>query len=298
MMLQGVVARIIHGFCDVDTEEATVRCRFRGRLRRDVLDILPGDRVELAVLPDGAGVVERVLPRTTELHRPAVANVDTVAVVFSISEPDLNRLLLDRFLVQVEREGIRAVLCLNKIDLARGDDARARLREVVALYSSIGYEVVLASAKTGEGVDGLRVALGGRISVFAGRSGVGKSSLLNALQPELALRTGELSGKLRAGRHTTRHVELLKVGAASFVVDTPGFSYLGLVDLDERDLAATFPEMRDYLGRCKFASCLHHHEPACAVKDAVVAGRIDQGRYRHYTEFLEEIMEEGRTYRW
>ncbi len=249
--------------------------------------LLVGDRVGVTLQPDGTGVIEEVLPRRSELLRPPVANVDQVLVVFTSVEPPWNSDLLDRILVQAEREGLSAVLALNKVDLlstkAR-EDAEAR----VAVYRSAGYPCILTSALTGEGVEALRPYLRERITVVAGQSGVGKSCLLNALRPGLTLRTGAVSTKAGRGRHTTRHVELLPLDGG-WVADAPGFSRLDLSYIPGEDLAGCFPEIVREAAGCRFRGCLHVHEPGCAVRRAAGAGAIHPDRYSRYTSFLAEI---------
>ena len=247
---------------------------------------MPGDRVAVELLPDGTGVIERLLPRMNLLRRPAVANLTPVVLTFAAAQPDLHPLLLNRFLVLAEWSGIeKIILCINKMDLYAGDGA-----SFLALYEDIGYPVLRVSAHTGEGLAALREHLCGETSVFAGPSGVGKSSLMNAIDPSLALQTGEVSDKIKRGRHTTRVAELLPY-AGGYVVDTPGFSAMELTKLDTAVLPDCFPEFRPYLGHCRFQPCSHSHEPDCAVKAAVASGAIAEERYQAYLSILSEIKE-------
>lgn len=256
-------------------------CSLRGRLRHAKQQVLVGDRVEIRPGHENTGVVEKVLPRRSSLNRPAVANVDQAVIVFSLREPDPNPGLLERFLISALLNQIEPLICFNKVDLAREAEI-----ELVSRYRN-SCPVVVTSAKTGRGLDHLRELLSGKISVLAGPSGVGKSTILNALIPGLKLKTGELSAKLKGGRHTTRHVELICLPEGGFVADTPGFTSLDLPDIKPEDLAGFFPEMKD--GGCYFNSCLHFKEPGCAIREAVEAGRIDEARYRQYLKFLEEL---------
>lgn len=292
-MIEGLVVKTYSNIHQVLAGGRVVACKPRGRLRKEGLRVLAGDRVRLTVLDDHTGVIEEVLPRRAALVRPPVANVDLAVVVFTLREPDLNRAMLDRMMVLVEAAGLDALLCLNKRDLLAAGEADG----VISCYRRAGYPVVLTAAKEGRGVEALLPFLQNRISVLAGQSGVGKSTLLNALRPGLGLRTGDLSARASRGRHTTRHVELLPVAGNGLVADTPGFSFLSLEGLARQDLAFFFPEMRPFSPRCRFSTCMHRQEPDCAVKEAVEAGQIDGVRYEHYLQFLSELEEiEARQY--
>lgn len=266
-------------------------CRLRGRLRRQGA-VLAGDKVVYRQV-DGDGLVEKVLPRRSRLVRPPVANVDQVVVVFTLREPELNLSLLDRLLVLVAYQRLQALLVLNKVDLLRPDEAESLL----GVYRDIGYRALAVSAILGTGLDRLAQELRHRISVFAGASGVGKSRLLSALVPGKELLTGELSPKGGRGRHTTRWVEMILLPDGGMVADAPGFTRLDLDRIPSRSLPDCFPEMAKLAGSCQFNDCLHHHEPGCAIKEAVREGRIARHRYDHYLSFLGEIREfEERRY--
>lgn len=284
-MIEGLVTRTHSNIHYVRTGQDLVECRLRGRFKVENVQVLAGDRVKVTLLPDGTGVIEDVLPRSTQLARPPVANVDLAVIVFTVREPELDLTLLDRFLVLGEAANLDILACLNKVDLAEPEE----LERLVNWCRRAGYEFVPTSARDGRGLDTLEAALRGRIAVFAGQSGVGKSSLLNRLEPGLRLRTGEVSRKVRRGRHTTRHVELVPLAGGGMVADTPGFTYLKFEGLSPAGLAGLFPEMRPFIPQCKFASCRHRQEPACAVKQAVADGDIDEQRYADYLVFLGEI---------
>ena len=287
-MLEGRVIKAYNSFFYVATSEGLISSKLRGKFKktRKSTGVVPGDRVAVELLPDGTGVIERLLPRMNLLRRPAVANLTQVVLTFAAAQPDLHPLLLNRFLVLAEWSGIeKIILCINKMDLYAGDGA-----SVLALYEDIGYPVLRVSAHTGEGLAALREQLCGETSVFAGPSGVGKSSLMNAIDPSLALQTGEVSDKIKRGRHTTRVAELLPY-AGGYVVDTPGFSAMELTELDTAVLPDCFPEFRPYLGHCRFQPCSHSHEPDCAVKAAVASGAIAEERYQAYLSILSEIKE-------
>lgn len=290
MLIQGTLIKGYAGFYYVYADDRVWECSLRGRFRLKKQDFIPGDRV--IILP-GAGVkatIEKVLERKNSLVRPNVANVDQVVLVFArkIPEPDYN--LLDRLLIQTGRAGIDILIIFTKYDLAKElkDD-------VIEYYSRIGYRVLQVSNKTGQGIQEAAECLTGRISVLAGPSGVGKSSLLNSLQPGKELKTGEVSGKIGRGKHTTRHVELIPV-AGGLVADTPGFSSLYLPEMKREELQNYFPDFEEYKMDCKFKSCLHDQEPACAVKKALEESKILKSRYEHYLQFLREVIENERRY--
>jgi ribosome biogenesis GTPase len=254
-----------------------------------------GDQVRLRRLRDGTGIIEEILERHNELVRGAAggsrfldviaANLDQLVAVHSLREPDLNLARLDRFLLIAEAAEIPALVCLNKIDLARGQFARE-----AGIYEAAGYPVVITSAKEVEGIDALRQALTGKTSALVGPSGVGKSSLLNDIQPGLRLRTAEISEATGKGRHTTTTAELLALEGGGWVADTPGLRELAIREVEPEDLAWLFPEFRPISPSCRFADCTHREEPDCAVREAVEAGEIAPERYRSYRRVYEDLV--------
>jgi len=284
---EGLVARATGSFCDVYHDGRTVRCVLRGRLRGAAGRPVPGDRVQFRPGADGTGVLEAVLPRRTVFtrwvrgaRRIIAANVEQAVVVFAAASPEPEPGAIDRFLALAEAAHVAPVLCVNKADLADPAPLVARYRPL--------YPVLVTSARTGQGLDELRARLAGRISVVVGPSGVGKSTLLNALQPGLRRRTGELSPRTGRGRHTTTVAELLPV-AEGFIVDTPGVQVLELEPLAPEAVDDCFPEIAARAAACAFRDCLHLEEPACAVKAAVAREEIAPSRYRSYLALLEEV---------
>ncbi len=250
-----------------------------------------GDRVMFTPMENGSGTLESILPRSNVLARPRVANVDQVLLVVPLAHPDPDLNLTDRMLICCQSERLQTLICFNKLDLVSREGAD----RLLSVYGEAGYQVFAASALKGDGLDTLRRAVDGKISVLAGPSGAGKSTIINALDPCFAQGTGEISQKLGQGRHTTRYVELLPV-AGGFIADTPGFSNLDLPPLGRADLAKYFPEIRSLAGECRFLNCLHHNEPDCAVKQALDKGLIVASRYRNYLSFLAEVLVKERTY--
>ena len=287
------VIKMYNGFyyLQVAGQEELLSCRLRGRIKRNKGAVVTGDYVEYQMLEDGTGVIERCLPRRTLLKRPAVANIDQVLITFAARQPDSNQLLLNRFLVLAEWSGIpEIVICINKCDL---------LEEKVDFlqdYVQAGYKLLMVSAQEGQGIQELKNLLTGRVTVFAGPSGVGKSSLLNAVDSNLELATGKISDKIKRGKHTTRAACLLPLPEGGTVVDTPGFSAAELENIDKAQLAHYFPEFRPYIEKCYYNTCTHSHEPDCAVKEAVAAGAICQARYEAYLNILQTINERKKAY--
>ncbi|SUP40720.1 ribosome small subunit-dependent GTPase A [Veillonella criceti] len=280
-MNTGIVIKNMNGYFYVQDEVGNMHeCKVRGRLKQGRYSLLVGDRVTF----DPAGTIEKILPRHNELKRPHVANLDQVILVVAAHEPDINELLLNKLIVMIEHADIPLVLCINKCDLQ--DDNTAALE---ALYRQIGYTVILTSTRTGEGLDVLKTQLHHKVSAFAGPSGVGKSSLLNAIEPTFAFQTGAVSDKIKRGRHTTRHASLYSLDGDSFIMDTPGFSAIDFSDISEERLTSLYPEFLAVEENCKFNPCYHEHEPICGVKEALAAGQISTGRYESYLVIREEI---------
>ena len=287
------VIKMYNGFyyLQVAGQEELLSCRLRGRIKRNKGAVVTGDYVEYQMLEDGTGVIESCLPRRTLLKRPAVANIDQVLITFAARQPDLNQLLLNRFLVLAEWSGIpEIVICINKCDLLE------EKADFLQDYVQAGYKLLMVSAQEGQGIQELKNLLTGRVTVFAGPSGVGQSSLLNAVDSNLELATGKISDKIKRGKHTTRAACLLPLPEGGTVVDTPGFSAAELENIDKAQLAHYFPEFRPYIEKCYYNTCTHSHEPDCAVKEAVEAGAICQARYEAYLNILQTINERKKAY--
>ncbi|TYS91095.1 ribosome small subunit-dependent GTPase A [Rossellomorea aquimaris] len=293
-MPEGKIVKALSGFYYVLSEGSVTQCRGRGNFRINKITPLVGDYVEFQAENKTDGYILKVNDRKNELVRPPIANVDQAILVFSASEPDFSPALLDRFLVLVESKEIEPLICVTKMDLLTSDQTN-KIERYVKDYRSFGYEVLMTSSKTEHGVEELTPYLRDKISVFAGQSGVGKSSLLNALKPELELKTAMISSHLGRGKHTTRHVELIDI-EDGLVADTPGFSSLEFSELEIEELPQCFPEMVEVSDDCKFRGCLHINEPKCAVKAAVEAGEIPNYRYDHYLTFHKEIKDRKPRY--
>lgn len=286
-MLEGIITKGVGGFYYVKTSNGLYECRARGIFREENITPLVGDRVRIRKFDNSnEGYIEEILERKTVLKRPPVANITQALIVFSIKNPNPNLWLLDRFLVLAEGAGINISVIINKIDLADNDF----VKEIFETYRKAKYNIILTSIKTNCGIDELRNTLKDNVTVFAGPSGVGKSSLLNRVQPDLQLNVGEISGKTKRGKHTTRHVELLELDLGGYVLDTPGFSSLDLDFINrEEDLKYYFKEILEYSNQCKFSSCLHVGEPGCHVIEGVESGEIGKTRYDNYISFIDEI---------
>ncbi|MBT2286253.1 ribosome small subunit-dependent GTPase A [Paenibacillus polymyxa] len=302
-MPEGIIVKALSGYYYVmpvedngvpSVEGSAVQCRARGIFRKRGTSPLVGDRVSYMLTENGEGTVDEIRKRETELIRPPVANVSLAVLVFSVKEPDMNLNLLDKFLVHIEQAGLDALIVLTKLDLA--DPAKDTVAEVKALYEQVGYEVISTSSRTGEGSELLRDRLAGKISVFSGQSGVGKSSMLNALMPGLTLETNAISMRLGRGKHTTRHVELIPLDNGGFVADTPGFSQLDFLEIGVEELSTCFREFAQFADQCKFRGCTHTHEPSCRVLAAKEEGLISESRYQHYVLFLTEMKDKKRRY--
>ncbi|MFA5536214.1 MAG: ribosome small subunit-dependent GTPase A [Bacillota bacterium] len=291
-MLEGTIVKGYSGFYYVQTKDFLWECSLRGKYRVKDQDFLVGDRVLITPIAEDKAVIEQVLERKNQLTRPAVANVEQVIIVMSFAspKPDLN--LLDRLLVLSGHHGLTGIICFNKLDLIAVEVGL----KLIKIYQNIGYSVLGVSAKTRQGVGDLEKVFKNKLSVLAGPSGVGKSSLLQAIQPEFVLKTGRVSEKTQRGRHTTRHVELLKLNNGGYVADTPGFSRVDLPQLAREDLAFYFPEIANFGASCRFTNCLHRGEPGCAVEDAFRQGLINEERIKNYQSFLTEVIQNERRY--
>lgn len=279
----GRIIRSLSGFYDVQTPDGIISCRGRGHLRRGAETPLTGDVVEITV-ERGKGMVEKILPRKNCFVRPAVANVDALVVFAANVNPVTEPFLIDRVAAIAGDQEVQVVICVNKCDLDPGLD-------LTKIYRNAGFTVFQTSAETGEGVEDLRVFLQGKLAAFTGNSGVGKSSVLNRLCPELGLATGEVSEKLGRGRHTTRHVELYKLDEDTYVADTPGFSSFDTDQMEvilKENLQYAFPDFGPHIGTCQFRDCTHRKEPGCAVRAALDAGELEPTRYDSYLRLYEK----------
>ncbi|MGI6128830.1 MAG: ribosome small subunit-dependent GTPase A [bacterium] len=289
---EGLVIRALGGFFFIFSEGETYRCVARGTLKKRE-EILVGDRVVFTIEGPQTGVVEHLKLRSNQLVRPPIANVDMVIVVLAVDKPAPNYMLVDRILVQAEAVGLKIIICLNKCDLLK---RTKQSEEMLLPYRLAGYRTYTVSSKTKNNVDTVKAQLYGFVSVLAGQSGVGKSSLLNVLEPGLNLATGEVSQRTWRGRHTTRQVELLPLDRGGWVADTPGFSTLVLPEVEADDLVYLFPELGAAAPNCRFPGCRHENEPDCAVRIAVASGLASEKRYESYLTMARELRESRRKW--
>lgn len=288
--MTGKIIKGIGGFYYVVCENGvTYECKAKGVFRNRKIKPLVGDNVEIEILDaeKNLGNIEDILPRFNWLNRPAVANVDQTVIIFAVSAPEPNFNLLDRFLINMEQHEVPTRICFNKIDL----EGFRQSEDICRSYTKSGYEVLFISAESGYGIHTLEAVIKGKTTVFAGPSGVGKSSTLNSLFPDANVQTGGLSEKIQRGKHTTRHSELMFVDDDTYIMDTPGFSSLYTEGIEAEDLKLYFPEIAAYTGTCKFNMCNHISEPGCLVKEAVGDGRISKMRYDDYVMIYNELKE-------
>ena len=284
--MEGLIVKALSGFYYVQTDDGLVECRARGKFRKEHMTPLVGDRVQIA-LEAGKGTVTEILPRRNSFIRPAVANLDALVVLASCVIPVTEPFLIDRITAIAGNQNVPVILCVNKCDLDDGT-------RLVKIYEHAGYRVIRTSAETGEGVEELRAAISGGVVAFTGNSGVGKSSILNCLDPAFHIRVGEVSDKLGRGRHTTRHVELYRLPDGTYVADTPGFSSFDTEQMElvlKENLQYAFPDFAPYLGQCQFNDCAHLAEPGCRVLEAVEAGDIEPTRHESYRRLYEKAKE-------
>ena len=281
----GLIVKGIGGFYYVlDENKNVTQCRARGSFKNEGITPCVGDQVDFEILEDGDGIVEKIYPRKNHFIRPPVSNIDLMAIVTTASNPKPVPYIIDKFLVMAERSGAEIIICINKADKAK----KKVLNELLDIYSDI-YPVHLISAVDGQGIDELKEALKGKKCAFAGPSGVGKSTLINALDPNMHLETGEISKKTNRGKHTTRHVEIFELPFGGMIYDTPGFTSFDVFENEVTLLQESFPEMRKLMGSCKYDDCLHIKEPECRVLEALEEGNISKSRYESYTRMIEEI---------
>lgn len=284
----GIIMKALSGFYYVDTGEETVTCRARGKFRHQKLTPLVGDRVRLVRQDDGTGTVDELLPRKNEFFRPAVANIDQLVIIASGATPITDPFLIDRVAAIADsKTDCDCLICINKCDLAPA-------QVLYDTYLAAGFHTLRVSAETGEGMDALGAAIAGKVSAFTGNSGVGKSSILNCLEPDFGLAVGEISEKLGRGRHTTRHIELYRLSGGAVVADTPGFSSFDTERMEmmrKEDLAMAFREFRPYLDQCRYVGCAHGKERGCAVLAALAEGKIPKTRHESYLRLYEQAKE-------
>jgi ribosome biogenesis GTPase / thiamine phosphate phosphatase len=294
-MIEGIITKGIGGFYYIDTNQGIYECRARGIFRKEKVTPLVGDNVKISIVDEEnkKGVLEEIKERESELVRPPISNVNKAIIVFAIKNPNPNLSLLDRFIALAEREYLEIVIVLTKADLATEEE----LEYLKRIYEMSGYKVIPVSNEKKINIDKVKEELKGNIVVFAGPSGVGKSTLLNNIDSKFQLQTGEVSDKIKRGKHTTRHAELLKLECGGMVADTPGFSSLTLDDIEENELKDYFIEFDNFSDKCKFGGrCMHENEPACGIKDAVNENKISKERYESYLQLLNEKRQGKRRY--
>ena len=276
--------KALSGFYYVDDGQSLTACRGRGKLRHEKVTPLVGDRVSFTPLGDGSGTLDQILPRKNEFYRPAVANIDQLVIIASEATPVTDPFLIDRVVSIAEGRGCDCIICINKCDLASGE-------KLAEIYRSAGFQTLQVSAETGTGIEELKKLITGKVSAFTGNSGVGKSSILNSLEPGVSIATGDVSQKLGRGRHTTRHVELFRLSFGAVVADTPGFSSFDVDRMElmrKEELQKTFREFAPYLEQCRFQDCAHVKEQGCAVREALAAGKIQPTRHQSYVRLYEQ----------
>lgn len=286
--MNGKIIKGIAGFYYIYTPDKGVyECKAKGIFRKDGIKPLVGDNVEIDIIDEEKkiGNIIQIYDRTNALIRPAVSNVDQALVIFAAAKPAPNLNLLDRFLISMSKQGLNCIVCFNKSDIV--DEKEMRI--LMETYVNCGYKVICTSALKNEGLDAIRNELKGKTTVLAGPSGVGKSSIINIIEPSANMETGKVSDKIHRGKHTTRHSELFCLDDNTFIMDTPGFSSLYVNDFEKEELKDHFVEFKEYADKCKYNGCMHINEPKCAVKDALMEGKISRTRYDNYKLLVEEI---------
>jgi len=286
-MEKGRIIKALSGFFYVQWNDSIVTCKGRGTLKKTGVIPVAGDWVLFSLVDESIdeGMIEEILPRQNEMLRPPLSNLDQLLAVFAVKDPIPNLVLLDRILLRAEMQYFSSGICFNKTDLL----VEEKILQLLEGYQQIGYPVFFVSAKTGEGIEGLRAFLRGKTTALAGASGVGKSTVINALYPDFQLKTGELSRKIQRGKHTTRYTELLPAEENTWIADTPGFSTLKASDLEAEEVRFYFRDFLPFQEDCRFQSCLHLKEPGCRVKKALKEGHIMQHRYENYEKIIDEI---------
>lgn len=286
--MKGKIIKGIAGFYYIHVENHGIyECKAKGGFRNKKIKPYVGDLVEIDIIDEAhkKGNIVSILPRLNALIRPTVANVDQAMIIFALTSPEPNLGLLDRFLITMQLQGLKTTICFNKLDI--GSDAAAK--KLSRIYENCGYEVLFISVAEGVGLEKVKKRLKGKTTVLAGPSGVGKSSLMNYLNPDAEMETGAVSEKIQRGRHTTRHSEIFYLGDGTYLMDTPGFTSLYLQDMEPEQLKDYFAEFEPYEGKCRFNGCVHIHEPDCAVKEALAQGKIHNVRYESYIGLYEEL---------
>lgn len=289
--MEGIVVKGIAGFYYVKAEDNVYQCKARGIFKKDGIKVAVGDIVEIQLNEGSDALITEIKERRNSFIRPPIVNVDCFAVVFAATNPEPNFAIIDRFLVMAEKSNTDIIICVNKIDLAE----KEIIDKLKSIYQGI-YPMVFLSGKTGEGIEELKEMLSGKKCALAGPSGVGKSTILNDLEPMVSVETGEISEKTKRGKHTTRHVEIFDTAFGAMIFDTPGFTSFEVLDADEEELAHLYPEMQDYLGQCRYDNCRHIKEPECSVREGVEEGKISKSRYHSYVEQIKEIREKSRKW--
>lgn len=288
-MIEGIITKGVGGNYYVDIGSKIIECRARGLFRLKNIKPLVGDKVLIRITEEDEdmGYIEEIKERTSEIKRPPVANAQQLVIIFSVKNPEPSFILLDKLLIAAKSNNLNPVICINKSDLANEEEKE----NILNIFKNTGYKIIFTSKYDEDSLQNLKDILKDRLNVFSGPSGVGKSSLMNAIEPGFYLETGEISDKLKRGRHTTRHAEIFKLGFGGYAVDTPGFSSFELEGIDEYSLKSYYPEIVKYDEGCKFLDCLHYKEPGCVIKEAVNSDLISKVRYNNYIKLLEQIKE-------
>lgn len=288
-MPYGVIIKGIGGFYYIKTLEGIYECKARGIFRKDGLVPLPGDNVIVSISNElkKMGNLDEILPRSSQLIRPSVANVNQVAIVLAVKSPQPDFGLFDKLLITAEHKNIDIVICINKIDLDESNEHK----RILDNYEQTGYKIILLSTKTNEGLCDLRDAMRGKITVFSGQSGVGKSTILNRIMNSWVMETGNISERNERGKHTTRHAELVELDCGGYIVDTPGFSSFEVEGIKHDELQIYYPEFSEYINKCKFTGCSHISEPGCAIKEAVNTGHVSLERYERFIQLYNSLKE-------